>query len=640
MKKLQLFKRSLIAGFCCCLMLVFIAPSINLFASETVDTSAPATSSVVSSASSRQEANNNNSSVQDHLRLFGDDIPQDYRGIWSINVLGLINDDGSLTVRELWQANMSDSGNKELYIRKKLNHMKLKEGSYHVSALDMSAGATSGVQEFTASPNYSWNVDASFDEKAYHYGLVQDGDYTEFCFGISKYAPMLYIVDYTLENAFLTYSDGEIGANIRFINDKLSSVPQLIAVHLAMADPNKVLDQNNSKVWAFGFKGQSGYIDDTSQLFTPAKKHIMAYNEGEVSSDSHITLLLQLDKSLLTAPNDPLNRSFKEVQDTAFEGSDYDNANRSSGRRWFPTRLIIPIIVFISAYFSSKRLSNKYKVKNRKQVAISSTPSSTIPLNADLLLIYFFSTQVTCHNGRRSPLRGSNYISSLFLKWIKQGLLTPFTPLTDKGKRDHQNTKLIVNRTASESDFNDLIESKIWYAYTSHKGSPVAEINSKSIKNIPASQIRNITKSIDDSALTRAINQGLIVKNKGSYNFTASGLAEASKLTAFEEFIRNYSLLNERSAYEAAVWDNYLLVATACGLGDTALREMQNLVPDYQFSSETGSFDYWQTIYLLNTVNFASGYGASSPATAGLGGVASIGGGGGFSGGASGGGGR
>ena len=639
----QKVKQILIACLCLC-MLALIVPGVKLQASETANnTNTTATSSIENSSSTEQAPANSSIEINNWVRLFGEDIPQDYEGVWSINVLGLINDDGSLTVREMWQANMADPDKTELYIRKKFNHMNLVDGSFHVSAIEAYNNSPDNKHEFTHEPDYYWDVDASFEEKAYKYGIVEDGDYTELCFGISEHKPMLYLVDYTLENAFLTYSDGKIGANIRFINDKISPPPEIMTVHLAMADPNKVLDTNNCKLWAFGFKGQSGYIDDTSKLFTDAPKHIMAYNDdGTVNSSTHMTLLLQLDNSLLTAPKDPQNRSFQEVQDLAFEGSDYEDASKSYSGRFRRIWTFISTLFFMSILFSAKKnVRKKYRVKNRKKVRPSSEPASTIPLKADPLLIYYFSTQVCCRRGKLSDLDGSNYINSLFLKWIKQGMLTPFTPVNSKGKPDTKNTKLIVNREATEADFDGLTESKIWNVYTKRRGKLIEEINRDTVGNITENTVGNLVNSINNSAVRRAKNLGLLEEKKKKYYFTDSGISEAIKLTAFEEFIKNYSLLNERSAYEAAVWDNYLMAATACGLGKTALKQMQRLVPDYQFCSDIGSFDSLQTIHMFNTLNLAHNYRESKSSSAsGFGGSSSIGGGGGFSGGASGGGAR
>ena len=42
----------------------------------------------------------------------------------------------------------------------------------------------------------SWDINASFNEKAYKYGIYDAGDHKELCFGISNYGSNIYTLKY------------------------------------------------------------------------------------------------------------------------------------------------------------------------------------------------------------------------------------------------------------------------------------------------------------------------------------------------------------------------------------------------------------------------------------------------------------
>ena len=150
--------------------------------------------------------------------------------------------------------------------------------------------------------------------------------------------------------------------------------------------------------------------------------------------------------------------------------------------------------------------------------------------------------------------------------------------------------------------------------------------------------LENIIKSIEKDGKKFLLDNEYIENSRGmfrKYSYTQKGLQEA-----FERFLKDFTLINEREPIEVALWDEVLIGATLFGKGEETLRQFKKFYPDYTF----GSFDrdiytsYWYLNHFSN--NTYSSAIANSQSSAGYGGGASIGGGGGFSGGGSGGGGR
>ena len=65
--------------------------------------------------------------------------------------------------------------------------------------------------QYTSFNSYgSWDIDASFSEKAYKYGIYDAGDHKELCFGISRYGSNTYTLKYKITGFVATTEDSDI----------------------------------------------------------------------------------------------------------------------------------------------------------------------------------------------------------------------------------------------------------------------------------------------------------------------------------------------------------------------------------------------------------------------------------------------
>ena len=148
-----------------------------------------------------------------------------------------------------------------------------------------------------------------------------------------------------------------------------------------------------------------------------------------------------------------------------------------------------------------------------------------------------------------------------------------------------------------------------------------------------------------DSGLVQPYDDGKRSDNYVKLEFTGTGKDAVRSVFGFKNYLMEYTIIDERAVQEVELWDDYLILATAYGIGDEVLKELKELYPNYAF---TGDYDPMLDVYLIHrmSTSFAhssySSYTAQTQATrsSGGGGSSSFGGGGGFSGGGSGGGGR
>lgn len=131
--------------------------------------------------------------------------------------------------------------------------------------------------------------------------------------------------------------------------------------------------------------------------------------------------------------------------------------------------------------------------------------------------------------------------------------------------------------------------------------------------------------------------------------FTEIGRQEIMNLFGFQNYLEDFTLMQEREPVEVTLWNDYLIIAQLFGRADKVAETFVNLNPSH-FKDSCYHYDNYNlssTFIVLSTVSRASASGmrrgssaASVSASSGGGGSSSSGGGGGFSGGGSGGGGR
>lgn len=613
-------------------------------------------------------------------QFFGEKIASDYYGIWAIENIIKINKDGSADVTEIWRTRADSSrGSSEVYVAKNFSDLGFEESTFTVSARIGDSNrenllSSENLVEFNMEE--FWNPSGSFDDKAYKYGInkVDDDGNIELCVGITEYdTDMTYYLKYHLNNFLNKYSDDVIGTYFRIVNDKLTPMPQYTSTYIYSDD--FILSGRNSRIWAFGNEAYVGTINDNNHIIAKNGSLLAIVSEkGKYIDGSHVTFLLSIIDSHISLKSE-VNKSFEEVKEEAFIGSDYYDSDydydydsdNSAAINWdeavkenkhilrrFP-KLPIWIFCFVPLFISMLSVFAQVpQIKNRNKVKYEGKPSSNIPFNSDSTLIYYLSTQIKLPRGlAKSKLDASSYFSALLLTWIKEQCLLPITPVNAKGKRNFKDTSLVL--IAIPNEFKYKVDEEYWQVLTAvAEKSGENKITVKGLKKYfeKNNQTANsLVKKCNITAIKNlTLNNYYAYSKRNKIYLNEAGIKEGEKLLAFEDFVKNYSLLSKREAYEAQVWDKLLIAATACSYGELAIEQMRKLVPEYQFASENsglGTWDAFDTYYLLRMTNHMATSArqavinntANSFRSSGGGGFSSFGGGSsGFSGGSSGGG--
>ena len=130
-----------------------------------------------------------------------------------------------------------------------------------------------------------------------------------------------------------------------------------------------------------------------------------------------------------------------------------------------------------------------------------------------------------------------------------------------------------------------------------------------------------------------------------SGKFSDEGKSEARKLVGFNKFLKDFTLVGERTTREVGLWNDYLVFGMIFGIADKVAKELADIDP--KVFSETVYADpmtarqiIWMTNRMAHSITNASASAQMKASSGGFGGMTSFGGGGGFSGGGFGGGAR
>lgn len=573
--------------------------------------------------------------------------------IKNIKVNVELQDDGSAQVTQVW--NVSTDTGTEFYIpMSNLRDMEI---------VNFTVKDESG-RVFTALD--SWDVDASFEQKAYKNGINRTGGGSlELCWGKGSYGDHVYTLNYTMTNMVQSFPDYD-GFLVRFINDQMSPAPEhgMVVITRAGVEPTQSFVATETGVFGFGYYGYINVLDGK----------IIAETDEPMGSSHSMTLMVRLPKGLLH-PVSVGSGTFADLENKAKKGSDYtpDKDNTApkgynpGSAGWVPKLFgflstAVGALVLLSFFLGFKGIAGAL----REAVPLASDYKKLAPKYKDLNyyrdLPLDNSLEATCYalqNAGR-PAKDEDLMGAFFLKLIKDKAFDVQKTVEDRmflGPKE--STSIVLNSPDRIQNENELE----FYKIIKRAAGADNILQEKELKKYAQKNYRSIDNWLSSVRLDGEIlfgDQGgytdeLVKKLFGTRyvkKITDKGVQMISNALGFKKFLEDFTLIAEREAREVALWDGYLIFAALFGIADKVAKEMKRIYPDFEKVSElTGSggrSDVFSTIYMANAMNRAMSSGYTSgkhesqggSRSSGGGGSSSFGGGGGFSGGGSGGGSR
>lgn len=550
----------------------------------------------------------------------------------SIDINVEIDQNGIGHVKETWQTNEENEEATEKYkVISDLGDIKIRNFK-----IENDGGSWQEV-----SP---WNIDASFDDKANKYGMVEDGDRVELCWGITNFGENTYHLSYDIDPLVVGLNDYDM-VYFRFIKENLDPLPDKISI--TIKGPNSFDDE--VLMWGFGFEGDVHNVNGK----------IIAKSDGDVQYGQ---VMLRFPKGTFDTSYH-IDKDFDFYANMAQEGSDYGSADDADDYEYGESTRFNPFLFFLSGALSligpiigfiffglaikSLKGSNDYKIINKNVLKKASKFKDQyyrdIPYDGPIEDTYLIS-----QNANGLNINFENYMTAFLLKWV-YGDAISFGEEEEKVLFfDTKSSYITINHEPTnmskvESKFFDVLQRS--EEYTDDGKIKQKHIEKFIKKN--ESFMEDYFESFSENSLDQLVDRGYLINNKkkkalskkykNKITITDSGVDLYENFIKFKNYLEDYSLIEERDINEVKLWDGFMIYAAIYGISKKVYSNFTEIYPEYENMS---AFDFYM---ISNITSYSSGISSaassnlSSFESSGFGGSSSFGGGGGSFGGGSGG---
>ncbi|MDD8049016.1 MAG: DUF2207 domain-containing protein [Thomasclavelia sp.] len=502
--------------------------------------------------------------------------------------------------------------------------------------------------------DHSWNVDSTREYKKNKCGIVDKSDGYELCFGIGDYGVHTYTMTYTITNFVVEYKDGVQGINWQLISRNLSPMPNEFSIKIT--NPSHPFYDSNTDIYGFGYDGQCVF-DDNGGIYLSN----ISMDSNSIGTVNYANIFAKFtEKNYTTSKTSSM--TYKEALKDAKEGSDYDDDDSIDTILPF---LIIGIVFIAIIIFAvsikvgtskSKQIGGFISTDDRfldnsmlNSVKLESGYFRDIPCNKDLFYLYYLIKKIGLEN--EEDLK-SSLLSAVLLGWIRDGNLD-FT--REEGTGFFKKDKCEIDFSKPFNAHNKL-EEELRIMFMKACGSNKV-LEDKEFKKWCKNNYEDVDSWFDkiESAVegnlikrgeltTSMVNKKILFFSYQSpVTYYGNNVREEIKhVYGFNNFIDEFTLLDEKDVKEVHLWEDYLIFATVFGKADKVKDEIGKLYPEFNNQSNIDYVytPYFTSMYCMAGIRSASqAYAAAhSSSSSGGGGFSSFGGGGGgFSGGGGGG---
>lgn len=558
----------------------------------------------------------------------------------------LVNDSGWADITEVWDID-AISDLTEWYL------VETNLGDIEISNF--------GVFENGKDFNFEgeWDVDRSIEDKAYKCGYVTRDDGYELCWGLGTMGHHVFTVRYTLSNFIKAFDDAD-GFNHMFVAKGLSFYPEKVSVTIKLA--GKELTKSNTRVWSFGHRGE---------IWVKSGK-VEAYTIEPFVSESSMIIMVRFDKKLLNPANHE-EGSFDVMRNAALEYSDYGTPTAIDEFFGKIERVDAKCELWLCEFLHDNDWGSSiytlFKVVRFLILFISGIllfvyggPYMMYVFTLKPLRIYLYRLHYL-GNGKPNLYRDVPFNGNIAkCNYVHEGLSYKIQSHPERItaamvlRLVQRRVFSLARETNKKGELVMILQVNDWIDYSNNKDESTLEKSLFDIIKAAAGQDNRLQSNELKAWGTESDNRKQLYKwqqaLKKCQSFTIKDKYEIQKLYGLKQFLKDFTLINERGMVEVNLWNEYLVFATVFGIADQVRQDFKKVCPEYfemtkdvispdEIDSSTETLSDFSLI-LWTSVNMSSYHSrpVSSDSSWGGGGGSSWGGGGGFSGGGSGGGGR
>lgn len=502
-----------------------------------------------------------------------------------------LQDNGDAHITEVRQMEVDDTGSECYIVIDHLNGMEVRD-------LAVSDETGHDYQVVAA-----WCSSSSRADKAGQAGLVTKSNGYEICWGIGTSGERTYTVSYTLTGLIRSWDDHD-GFNHMFVARNLSPTAEYAQVIITK---NGGFNENEVAMWAFGFNGDVNLRDSS----------VVAEASGGLDSENGMIVMLQFPKGVFH-PTIQKSGSFEAVKEEAFKGSDYGQRSLTDWAKEIASWTIGIALILLVPFLMLWNTIQTWRF--RRAVNHNLTWYRDLPYQGNLQR----ANQILdfCrYRGRNTK----NYISSCVLRLVSVGALRVQPRLDGSGKSD-----IAIGDLQRVRGLADTHQLRLLYDIFRQAAGDDGILQPKELKKWMRRHREELVAFMSEATRQKTFKE------------CRQELDEARKVLGLKQFLKDFTLANERHANEVALWKDYLVYAELFGIAKQVRRDMQRLNPDYLKMDDIFATLFRDDRELRNLVVIATRIivkdGSPNSRDSGGGGSSSVGGGGGHTGGGSGGG--
>lgn len=507
----------------------------------------------------------------------------------SIDMNVFIDENGNANVTETWQY-YSDSGTECYHSYKNLGNSKIKNliVSDDVITYEILDG---------------WDVNGSFDDKKYKCGINNTSDGIEICWGISEYGNKEYVVNYVITNFVSELNDSQMAY--------WELIPQGTAPQEASITIWSELDYEDTlPVWGYGNYGGFCYVADGK---------IEMKSDGALDDDEYMTILVKFSNGMFNCV-EKIDEDFEYYYDLSVENAEKYQEDDVTGTLAVIIFFMITVFTFILS-IAVISMQENVKVEKSDIKSMKSAPLyRDIPCNGNVERAFYISALY------KLTKKDADLFGALLLKWLKMDLISIQPDLRGKKKA------IVLKNTGDSNDFDSQKEKEIYNMMkVASKDDVLSQGEFEKWCNKNYNKIFKWLENVKKEEIDELVKEGKITKlKKNKYQAESTLTKDAMELAGLKNFLKEYTLIKERTPIEVKMFEEYLIYAQIFGIAKEVQKAFKDLYPDIVAESCYSTYDNINFIYMYSNSAMESAARAQANAyNSGGGGFSSGGGGGG-----------
>lgn len=507
----------------------------------------------------------------------------------SIDMNVFIDENCNANVTETWQY-YSDSGTECYHSYKNLGNSKIK--NLIVSDDVMTYEILDG-----------WDVNGSFDDKKYKCGINNTSDGIEICWGISEYGNKEYVVNYVITNFVSELNDSQMAY--------WELIPQGTAPQEASITIWSELDYEDTlPVWGYGNYGGFCYVADGK---------IEMKSDGALDDDEYMTILVKFSNGMFNCV-EKIDEDFEYYYDLSVENAEKYQEDDVTGTLAVIIFFMITVFTFILS-IAVISMQENVKVEKSDIKSMKSAPLyRDIPCNGNVERAFYISVLY------KLTRKDADLFGALLLKWLKMDLISIQPDLRGKKKA------IVLKNTGDSNDFDSQKEKEIYNMMkVASKDDVLSQGEFEKWCNKNYNKIFKWLENVKKEEIDELVKEGKITKlKKNKYQAESTLTKDAMELAGLKNFLKEYTLIKERTPIEVKMFEEYLIYAQIFGIAKEVQKAFKDLYPDIVAESCYSTYDNINFIYMYSNSAMESAARAQANAyNSGGGGFSSGGGGGG-----------